>query len=90
MLTKQQKLDILSKAIDQGANIDINFHNLTRSNAALLTTELAGMMGTQALNKSGSGFHWYKAESPGIDVAAFYEPSYMVEDVVRTIEEVDA
>lgn len=87
MLTKQQKLDVLSKAIDEGANIDINFHDLTQSNAALLTKEIARMMGTQSVSKSGSGFHWYKIQTPGVDVAAFYDPSYMVEDVVRTIEE---
>ena len=89
MLTKEQKLAILSKAIDEGANIDINFHKLTRTNAALLTNEIAGMMGTLAVSKSGSGYQWYKAESPGIDVNAFYEPSYMVEDVKFEEEEVE-
>ena len=73
LLTKEQKLAILSKAIDEGASIDINFHNLNRSNAALLTNKLADMMGTQALSESGSGHHWYKAESRGLDVAAFYD-----------------
>ena len=88
MLTKQQKLDVLSKAIDEGANIDINFHDLTQSDAALLTKEIARMTGKQAEEKSGLGFSCYQVYDSKFMVNAFYKPeqSYMVEDVVRTIE----
>lgn len=87
MLTKQQKLDILSKAIDEGAHIDINFHDLTQSDAALLTKEIARILDTAVVQDSRSGFNWYRTHAPKFKVNAFYDRGYMVEDVVRTIEE---
>lgn len=91
MLTKQQKLDILSKAIDEGADIEINFYKVSKSRAAILTTDFAETMGTSTEGKNGSGFYWYQAHAPKFKVNAFYDnkSSYMVEDVVRTIEEVE-
>lgn len=89
MLTKQQKLDVLSKAIDEGAKIRISFHGLTRSNAALKTKTLAEMLGTSVKNDNNLNTYWYQAESPELRVTAFYDNKspYMVEDVARTIEE---
>ena len=94
MLTKQQKLDILSKAIDKGADINVSFFDLTKSKAAVLTTELGELMGTPTEGKNGSNYYWYQTHSKDGDlkINAFYElpkESYLVEDVVRTIEEVE-
>lgn len=92
MLTKQQKLDVLSKAIDEGAVIDISFFDVTKSKAAVLTTDFAEMMGAPTEGKNRENTFWYQARSEDRDVkvTAFYKPSkesYMLEDVVRTIEE---
>ena len=89
MLTKQQKLDVLSKAIDEGADIRISFHQGNRSRAAVLTTELAGMMETTTTGKTFDDSFWYEASIPGFDVVAFYDPTYMIEDVKFEEEEVE-
>ena len=94
MLTKQQKLDVLSKAIDEGAEINIWFYDFTKSKAAVVITELAEMMGTPTEGKNGENAYWYQTHSKDGDlkINAFYElpkESYLVEDVVRTIEEVE-
>ena len=78
-LTKQQKLDILSKAIDEGADIDVSFYHLPKSRAALLTTEFAEMMGTATEVKTHTNTHWYMTRIPKMKVVAFYEQPKQVE-----------
>lgn len=51
-LTKEQKLEIVSKAIDAGANIDINFH--TDSPGVAPVSELKNILADMDATYSGS------------------------------------
>ena len=74
MLTKQQKLDILSKAIDEGADIDVNYHKLPKkTDAKRVIDEVGEMIGLQTTHHTGGSHQWYKIESRGLDVVAFYD-----------------
>ena len=73
-LTKQQKLDILSKAIDEGASIDVNYHRTIEEKDAKRVIEEAGeTVGSPTLHYSTEKYQWYKIETTGFNVAAFYE-----------------
>ena len=78
-LTKQQKLDILSKAIDEGADIDISFFDVSKDKAAVLTTEFAEMMGSVTEVKTYDNAYWYMTRIPKMKVVAFYEQPKQVE-----------
>ena len=94
MLTKEEKLAILSKAIDEGAQIDVLFYRLPKTKAQEIASDFADDMKATALEKMHGTSHWYstKPEDNSINITAFYEPEadegYMVEDV--KFEEVEA
>ena len=73
MLTKQQKLDVLSKAIDEGAIIDIHYHGLSRSNAASLTKGISNMIEVPVERKSKAHAYWYQIRYRDFGVTAFYD-----------------
>ena len=95
MLTKEEKLAILSKAIDEGAKIDIKFHDVSKGKAHELVTGFAEEMNAEAHDKRMRGTFWYTTQDEPtletVKVTAFYEPKledgYMVEDI--TFEEVE-
>lgn len=86
MLTKEQKLAILSKAIDEGAKININFYEMETKQAASKINEYAEMMNTKVYDHSRNGTNWYVAYGRELDVTMFHEQKeeseYMEEDVV--------
>ena len=74
MLTKQQKLDILSKAIDEGADIDVYYHKLVeQEDAQTVINELGGIAGLPTIHTKSEHHQWYKIMSKGFNVSAFYE-----------------
>ena len=89
MLTKEEKLAILSKAIDEGAQIDINFYDLPRVKANSLITDIAGEMNAPSQEHIRNDVYWYSTKEnqarETFRVTAFYNPlleeGYMVEDV---------
>ena len=93
MLTKEEKLAILSKAIDEGAQIDVLFYRLPKAKAQEITRDFANDMKAVNLEKTHGTSHWYsiKEEFNSINITAFYEPEteegYMEEDVI--FEEVE-
>ena len=73
-LTKQQKLDILSKAIDEGASIDVNYHRtIEEKDAKSVIEEAGGITGLPTLHFETEKYQWYKIETTGFNIAAFYE-----------------
>lgn len=85
MLTKEQKLAILSKAIDEGAKININFYEMETKQAASKINEYARMMNTEVYDHSRNETNWYVAYGRELDVTMFHEQKeeseYMEEDV---------
>ena len=88
MLTKEQKLAILSKAIDEGAQIDVLFYRLPKVKAQEIASDFADDMKAIAYEKTRGTSYWYttKEEGNSISITAFYEPEtdegYMEEDVI--------
>ena len=73
-LTKQQKLDILSKAIDEGASIDVYYHKLAeQEDAQTVINELGEIAGLPTIHDKGERHQWYKIKTRGFYVAAFYD-----------------
>lgn len=95
MLTKEEKLAILSKAIDEGARINIDVHGLTTKQAEKRINEYAEMMESNVITLTHSNSHWHTTKTGSFDqeitVSVFYRPheeeEYMVEDI--TFEEVE-
>lgn len=95
MLTKEEKLAILSKAIDEGARINIDVHGLTTKQAEKRINEYAEMMESDTNAFSYRGSNWHTTKTGNFDqeitVSVFYRPheeeEYMVEDI--TFEEVE-
>lgn len=95
MLTKEEKLAILSKAIDEGARITVDFHKLTNKQAETRISEYAEMMNSDVNTSSYKTSNWHSTKAGSFDeeimVSAFYRPheeeEYMVEDI--TFEEVE-
>ena len=89
MLTKEQKLAILSEAIDNGARIDVSFHHMSQELAKALITDMAKKMNVELEAKE----KWYTARTnrfkDELKLSAYFEPEYMVEDV-NFEEEVEA
>ena len=89
MLTKEEKLAILSKAIDEGAQIDVNFYDLSKGKAHELIKGFADEMDVAVHDKFNNNTYWYvvkeKQRCETLQVTAFYNPlledGYMVEDV---------
>ena len=81
MLTKEQKLAILSEAIDNGARIDVSFHHMSQEPAKVLISDIARKMNVKLEVNEG----WYTARTTRfkdeIKLSAFFEPEYMVEDI---------
>lgn len=93
MLTKEEKLAILSKAIDEGADINIHFHNMQQGKANKLISEFAESMSVKMEQRVGDYSQWYSASTETfteeLKVTAFFKPEYMVEDVNFEEETVD-
>ena len=83
MLTKEEKLAILSKAIDEGAKININFYETETKQAASQINEYAEMMGTEVYDHSRNKTKWYVTYDREMEVTMFHESEseYMEEDV---------
>lgn len=81
-LTKQQKMALLEKAIDEGAGIQVDFHNLPKAKAAAIVAEFSEVMGTSLEVKNRGIANWYETRGYSVGVVAFYKESeYMEEDV---------
>ena len=73
-LTKQQKLDILSKAIDEGASINVYYHKLDKQeDAQAVINKLGEIAGLPTVHDKYECHKWYKIKTRGFHVAAFYD-----------------
>ena len=73
MLTKEQKLEVLSKAIDEGANINVYYYDLTKEGAKRIVDEVGEVAGLETKHYEEPDYQWYKFTGKDFDVAAFYD-----------------
>lgn len=79
-LTQIEKLSVLMKAIELGAQININFHKTNDINSAyVIASKLLPMLGTELIEGQRENTGWLEINSPGfnkdIEITIFYKNS---------------
>jgi hypothetical protein len=78
-LSIEQKLELIRFALEKGANIDIHFHGLSKTDGESLAVDFCGMTNTTFEKKFGGTTQWFKIY-PGndLEVSIFYK--YSIEE----------
>ncbi|MED3888159.1 hypothetical protein [Priestia aryabhattai] len=63
-MTKEEKLKVLEKAVEMGADIEINFSkdDTTRESAESIAKEFAPLFDKPYYHENHDGFNWFKLE----------------------------
>lgn len=85
-MNKQQIMEFLSKAIDEGAGIQIiiNGFKLTDAEAKARCQEFSQIVGAETEDVNFSNSHWYRVWGKQFKLDHFYDSEYMKEDVDLT------
>jgi uncharacterized ferritin-like protein (DUF455 family) len=77
-MTIEEKMAYIQKAIEMGADIDVDFHRIVgKKQAEKIASEFSQMLSVPYDSKYANGTYWFKLlnSSKGVDIAVFYELS---------------
>lgn len=77
-MTIEQKMDIIQKAVEMGANIAATFYDVSsREEAEKISEEFSQMLDTPYSHSEKTGTSWFSVHksSEDINVTAFYQTS---------------
>ncbi|WP_108669516.1 hypothetical protein [Peribacillus acanthi] len=81
----EQKLEVIRLALEQGAHIKLQFHNLSdEKQAESIIAALSEATGKEYKKDSSEGTHWLEIDDyyeSRLQITAFYNQSYMIEDI---------
>lgn len=79
----EEKLAFVRKALEMGANVEVNFHNIkSKEEAKQVAVELSKEFNLPHRHREHNNTHWYKIRNEDwtLEAAIFYG-EYMIEDV---------
>jgi hypothetical protein len=74
-LSIEQKMKVIRFALENGANIDINFHEFSQADGEVLAAEISGMTKTKYEKRSGDSYQWFSIYKKGLYISVFYKQS---------------
>jgi hypothetical protein len=82
-LSIEQKMKYVRKALEMGAAIDVNFHNIRdKKEAEKVAAELSQLINLPFEERFGDNYQWYKIATPFIELSsAIFFDDVMEEDV---------
>jgi hypothetical protein len=88
-MTIEQKLEMLRKAMEMGAHVEVSFHNpkdsYTRFNKEQAEEITSEFNQVDFVPKYHGGSHWFKSKHEDFSISVFYQPvasDFLEEDVV--------
>ena len=76
------KLELLNKAVEMGARIDVKFHSVKSKDSAVAIME---QLANTYKADSSQGTHWLTHYGNGVEVTVYYEDSK--ENKIRQLED---
>jgi hypothetical protein len=90
-MTIEEKMVYIRKAIEMGASVDLNFHNIKgKAEAKEVAVVLSELSNLPYSHKSHTGTNWYKIKNKdhSLKTSIFYDDeNYMIEDIWNTEED---
>jgi hypothetical protein len=80
----EQKMEYIRRALELGANVELNFHNLKKEEEAQqAVSELTSMADVPYSKHENDGTKWFKIRNYAdrIYTTVFYDEEYLKEDV---------
>jgi hypothetical protein len=80
-----EKLAFVRKALEMGANVEVNFHNIKgKKEAKQAAVELSKPFNLSHRHKSHDNTNWYKIKNEdwSLEAAIFYDDDFLKEDVI--------